>query len=238
MRTPRSQALPTRPGPTALPHTALPHTALPHTALPHTALPQTALPHTALPHTALPYEPSYYLDNSEAASLSSTRHTRRCHTRRCPSTACRTYLHALCTARPTPSIILAGYPLSDTICTNLTDDQTAGSDVPFEELGLNNQDIAGKRVAGFSAASGTSPEAVLATTDFVGGHTYIAVWGANGAHSDQPYSVQVETSQPSDVLSVANQDPVPPSRSCSTPAPVSTPVPAPADQAHQTLFVT
>ena len=132
---------------------------------------------------------------------------------------------------------LAGYPLSDMICTNLTDDQTAGSDVPFEELGLNNQDIAGKRVAGFSAASGTSPEAVLATTDFVGGHTYIAVWGANGAHSDQPYSVQVETSQPSDVLSVANQD-LSPKPVVSTPAPVSTPVPAPADQGPQTLFVT
>ena len=39
---------------------------------------------------------------------------------------------------------------------------------------------------------------VQATTDFVNGKTYIAVKGANGAFSDRPYTLQVETSQPVD----------------------------------------
>ena len=41
--------------------------------------------------------------------------------------------------------------------------------------------MATKRVAGFSAHAGTESEVVLAETDFVGGDTYIAVKGANGA---------------------------------------------------------
>jgi hypothetical protein len=55
------------------------------------------------------------------------------------------------------------------------------------------------RVAGFSAHLGTSVEVVVADVDFVNGHTYIMVKGANEASSaTAPYTLQVETSVPND----------------------------------------
>ena len=62
----------------------------------------------------------------------------------------------------------------------------------------------GKRFT-FSAASGTTNDVVMAGTDFVGGHTYVAVKGANGAFSTtQPYTLQVETSLPTETLETLN----------------------------------
>ena len=97
------------------------------------------------------------------------------------------------------------------------------------------------RVAGFSAHSGTTAEVVVADTDFVNGHTYIMIKGANGASSaTEPYTLQVETSVPNDTPANIN-DGISPS-----PTPVvanggSTPVTEcspPADAGPLTLFVT
>ena len=95
---------------------------------------------------------------------------------------------------PSTGNSLDGYSFLEMSFTGLGADTAAGNDMGFEELGFDNEAVAGMRVAGFSAHVGTEAEVVQATTDFTGGHTYIAVKGANGAFSDQPYTVQVETS--------------------------------------------
>ena len=132
---------------------------------------------------------------------------------------------------------LDGYSFWDMSYVGLGSDKASGSDITFEELGFNNEQMAGKLIAGFSANSGTEAEAVLATTDFVGGHTYIAVKGANGAFSaDQPYTLQVETSQPFDALSTLNtaRDPLIENPSATQ----KVEVPADSAQPAETLFVT
>ena len=81
----------------------------------------------------------------------------------------------------------------------------SSNDIGLEELGFNNEEIAGKRIAGVSATPGLGPEVVYAQADAVGGHTYIAIKGANGAYSDKPYTLQVETSLPFNVPEVLNR---------------------------------
>ena len=214
----------------AAPHGAAPHGAAAHGAALHGAAPHGAA-HGETPHgAALRAELLPRQRGGRVALLQRARHG---------AAIDRTPLDYCAFVHGTPDTLnnLDGYPLSDMICTNLNDDKTAGSDMTFEELGFTNEDIANKRIAGFSAASGTAPEVVLAKTDFVGGHTYVAVKGANGAYSDQPYTLQIETSQPPDVLPVANEGLIS-KPLMSTPTPESTPVQTATDQGPLTLFVT
>ena len=81
----------------------------------------------------------------------------------------------------------------------------SSNDIGLEELGFNNEEIAGKQIVGVSATPGLGPEVVYAQVDAVGGHTYIAIKGANGAFSDKPYTLQVETSLPFNVPDVLNR---------------------------------
>jgi len=107
------------------------------------------------------------------------------------------------TAAPTNDA-LDGYPFDETSFTGLEDATASGSTLKFEELGFDNEALADMRVAGFSAHSGTEPEVVLARTDFVGGNTYVAIKGANGAFSDEPYSLKIETRLPANTNASLN----------------------------------
>ncbi|HJW76162.1 MAG TPA: FG-GAP-like repeat-containing protein [Thermoleophilia bacterium] len=144
------------------------------------------------------------------------------------------YVHA----GGTPENSLDGYPLSQMSYAGLGDTRTTGTNITFEELGYSNEEFAGKRIAGFSATPGLADEVVLATTDFVGGHTYIAVKGANGVFSDQPYALQVETSQPVDIFSLLNNGQKLPPLVANGSSTTTVEVTPPDQQPPETLFVT
>ena len=201
------------------PHLRSPHLRSPHLRSPFYSLsledaPHLRSPHLRSPHLRSPYLGSPYIDTphlrsphlrsdiEDAPHLRSpfliTPHLRSPHLR---SPFDDMYFVQL---GGTTGNSLDGYSFADMSFTGQSDDQTSGVNITAEELGFNNQQMAGKRLR-FSATPGTATEVVLVTTDFVGGKTYIAVKGANGAFSEtEPYTLQVETSQPLDVLSYVN----------------------------------
>ena len=201
------------------PHLRSPHLRSPHLRSPFYSLsledaPHLRSPHLRSPHLRSPYLGSPYIDTphlrsphlrsdiEDAPHLRSpfliTPHLRSPHLR---SPFDDMYFVQL---GGTAGNSLDGYSFADMSFTGQSDDQTSGVNITAEELGFNNQQMAGKRLR-FSATPGTATEVVLVTTDFVGGKTYIAVKGANGAFSEtEPYTLQVETSQPLDVLSYVN----------------------------------
>ena len=133
--------------------------------------------------------------------------------------------------------LMDGYSFYDLSFTGLDEDRTAGADITFEELGFSNEQAENMSIAGVSAMSGTQDEVVLAQVTLVGGHTYIAVKGANGASSDKPYTLQVETSEPLDVGTILNTpNELPKIVEGSTTATV--PVIQPEEPQPKTLFVT
>jgi hypothetical protein len=74
-----------------------------------------------------------------------------------------------------------GYPLALMSYTGLANDNTSGIDITFAELGFDNEQAGGMRVAGLSANASTADEAVLATVDYVGTDTFIVVRGHSSA---------------------------------------------------------
>ena len=232
------------------PHWGTPHWGTPHWGTPYLDMPHWGTPHWGTPHWGTPYEDSTYLGSPHwgtphwgtphwGTPFVDAPHWGTPHWGTPIVRSPFDYLYYEHSSAGTDNS-LDGFPLSDMSYTNLSDEQASGSDISFEELGFNNEQLTGKRIAGFSAASGTTPESVLATTDFVGGHTYVVVKGANGACSTtQPYTLQVETSQPLDIPKLANEgtsvSPLVPSGG-STPTPEYTQ--APSAPAPQTLFVT
>ena len=196
------------------PHLRSPHLRSPHLRSPFYSLSLEDAPHLRSPHLRSPYLGSPYIDTphlrsphlrsdiEDAPHLRSpfliTPHLRSPHLR---SPFDDMYYVQL---GGTTGNTLDGYSFADMSFTGQSDDQTSGISIDAEELGFNNQQMAGKRLR-FSATPGTATEVVLVTTDFVGGKTYVAVKGANGAFSEtDPYTLQVETSQPLDVLSYVN----------------------------------
>jgi len=200
------------------PYAHSPYAHSPYAHSPFVDSPYAHSPFVDTPYAHSPYAHSPFLDTPYAHSPYA--HSPYAHSPYAHSPANRT------------SNSLDGYPLSEMSYVALNNGTASGSDITFEELGFNNEDMTGKRIAGFSAASGTDSETVLAKTDFVGGATYIAVKGANGAFSDRPYTLQLETSQPLDAFStLADKPPLVPAGSGSTTVEV------PATQ-PLTLFVT
>ncbi len=131
---------------------------------------------------------------------------------------------------------LDGFPLSQMSYTGVASDGPSGTDIRFSELGFNNEEMAGKRIAGFSAKTGYQDEVVLTKIDAVGARLYVAVVGHYGAHSTLPYTLRLETSLPMDVLRLANEG-VQHNPLVGTPNPVDIPTVFPASEV-QTLFVT
>ena len=136
---------------------------------------------------------------------------------------------------------LNGYSFQDMSFTGLGN-PTSGSDMSLQELGFDADAAENMLVVGFSANRGTTPDVVWAKKQFVGGNTYIAVKGANGAHSGTAsYTIQVETSVPIDTPEKLNEG-VTKSPRVADPSPTVTTefVPDPAGQPDppETLFVT
>ena len=196
------------------PHLRSPHLRSPHLRSPFYSMSLEDAPHLRSPHLRSPYLGSPYIDTphlrsphlrsdiEDAPHLRSpflmTPHLRSPHLRS-PFDDMYYVQFGGTTGNP-----LDGYSFADMSFTGQSDDQTSGTSITAEELGFNNEQMAGKRLR-FSATPGTATEVVLVTTDFVGGKTYVAVKGANGAFSQtEPYTLQVETSQPLDVLSYVN----------------------------------
>ncbi len=130
-----------------------------------------------------------------------------------------------------------GFPLSEMAFTGLDGNNSGATDIALSELGIPVPEGETYRVAGFSANKGTSDEAVLASTEASGTRVFVAVVGAGGAFSDQPYALQLETAQGDFDASYdpANYAPfVPESSATSQPVTLATP----AAQLPQTLFVT
>ena len=61
------------------------------------------------------------------------------------------------------------------------------------------------RSIGTSANRGLDDEVILAATDIPTSHLYVAIVGPNGAFSDAPYRLNLETSRPFDLVSYANE---------------------------------
>ena len=234
------------------PHLRSPHLRSPHLRSPFYSLsledaPHLRSPHLRSPHLRSPYWQSGYIDTphlrsphlrseiGDAPHLRSpflfTPHLRSPHLR---SPFDHMYFVQM---GGTSANSLDGYSFADMSFTRQSDEGTSGTTIKAEELGFNNEQMAGKRLR-FSATPGTATEVVLVTTDFVDGKTYVAVKGANGAFSEtQPYTLQVETSTPLDVLSAANvpKDPLVTEGATSE---VQMKVELPAEEKPLTLFVT
>ncbi len=120
---------------------------------------------------------------------------------------CTLYTHLAPDLEGDQTKLLDGYPFSDMSFTLLDNNTTSGGDVTFEELGFSHEEMLNRSVAGFSAASGTRTEVVLATVELVGGRTYVAVKGANGAYSAaDPYTLQIETTPVLNYSKLLNKD--------------------------------
>ena len=95
---------------------------------------------------------------------------------------------------------LDGYPLSRMAFTGFTTDDSNGTDLSFGQLGFSYESVfvghPGLRVSRFSANRGTDDDVAIATVQHSGGLIYVAVVGANGSYSDQPYTLTLETSLP------------------------------------------
>ena len=103
---------------------------------------------------------------------------------------------------------LDGYSFENMGFTGLGEAGASSTVVTFPSLGFDNEQMLGKRIAGYSAHLGTTCETVLVKTAFANGRTYVAVKGANGAWSDtEPYTLQVETSLPLSICDVAPEVP-------------------------------
>ena len=104
LRTPRSQALPTRPCPIRpCPTRPCPTRPCPTRPCPIRPCPTRPCPTPPCRTPPCPMSRATTSTTRRQHRSSSTRHTRRCHTRRCPSTARRSTTALSCTARPTPS---------------------------------------------------------------------------------------------------------------------------------------
>ena len=107
---------------------------------------------------------------------------------------------------------LDGYPLSEMSYTEAENNNTSGIDIAFNELGFNNEAMQSLQILGFSANTGTKSEVVLATASHpqtvgVAGHVFVAVKGTPGNYSSTlPYTLQIETSRPLDLLSQLQVD--------------------------------
>ena len=88
--------------------------------------------------------------------------------------------------------------LSQMSFTGLDGTQISGIDIETAELSLG--DIVGDdvQVASFSANRGLEDETALARIDLPGTRVFVAIIGSNGAYSDKPYRLQIETSMPLD----------------------------------------
>ncbi len=214
-------------------HSPFLHSAFLHSAFLHSPLQDAAFLHSPFLHSA--YLDSGYINSplanspflhspfSDAAFLHSP----------------FTYTAFLHSGAPSGWTQLDGYPLSDMSYLGNTSGNTSGTDISFEELGFDLQAMQNLRVLGFSANTGLGDEAVLATAGYpqttsVQGHVYVAVKSANGAFSlKKPYTLQLETSRPEDVLASTEtpQDPL-------VTSPTSSTVVVKAQAAPLTLFVT
>lgn len=103
---------------------------------------------------------------------------------------------------------LDGYPFSEMSYTGLSGDKAGGGDISVSELGLDPADLGELSIAGFSAELGVKDEILLVPTEFIQERLFIAVVGSNGAFSDKPYTVQIETSRPPALFEWANMDAV------------------------------
>jgi hypothetical protein len=93
------------------------------------------------------------------------------------------------------------YPLSQIGYTGLAGDNIGAADINLTELGLgaivgeNGENL---QVVGFSANRGPEKEVVLTFNNVADTRLFVAVVGANGAHSTAPYLLQIEASTPLD----------------------------------------
>ncbi len=84
---------------------------------------------------------------------------------------------------------------------------TGGGDIDPSELGIEgllDSDLGDLQVAGFSANRGLAQESVLVRVDQPGTRLFAAVVGANGAHSDDPYRLRLESSVPFGSIAAAS----------------------------------
>lgn len=87
-------------------------------------------------------------------------------------------------------------PLSKVSFIGLEGDEISGTDISLAELGLSGFAAQGAGIAGFSANSGLEDESVLVRVDAPGTRVFAVIIGSNGAHSLDPYTLQLETSAP------------------------------------------
>ncbi|HEU4758361.1 MAG TPA: hypothetical protein VFT91_00100, partial [Dehalococcoidia bacterium] len=104
------------------------------------------------------------------------------------------------------ALTFATFPLSETAFTGLDGTEIGGTDISPQELGIGAVEGTNLRVVDFSANRGLEDETALARSDFAGTRLFVAVFGANGAHSLQPLSIQVETSVPLDLNALLGPD--------------------------------
>ena len=92
---------------------------------------------------------------------------------------------------------ITAIPMSDLGFLVDADYQELGTgDIAFSELGLDALVPAGTNVIAYSAGRALSDEAALIQTQYVDSRVFVAIVGANGAFSNEPYSLQVEASLP------------------------------------------
>jgi len=94
-------------------------------------------------------------------------------------------------------------PLSELAYTVPDGTSISETDLSVGELGLADIVEPGVAVAAYSTNRGLDPEEILIRSDFTDAHLYIAVVGNNGAFTTVPYSLQIETSRPMEVETIA-----------------------------------
>jgi len=102
-----------------------------------------------------------------------------------------------------PLISIDQIPLSEQAY--VADDGTdlSQDDITLGELGLGDLSEPGLIIAAYSTNRGLKDEQILLRTDFTDNALYVAVIGNNSAFTTQPYSLQLETSSPMDVKTLA-----------------------------------
>ncbi len=132
---------------------------------------------------------------------------------------------------------ITAYPLSN--MSYIVDDNTqilGAGDIEFTEMGLDPLIPADTVVSGFSAGRGVSNEAVLTKVQYEGSRVFVAVVGANGACSDDPYALQVEASLPYTLTETVGRTPHEPL--VTTGATTTSTVVVEPEQTQKTLIVT
>ncbi len=173
----------------ASPFSASPFSASPFSASPFSASPFSASPFSASPFSASPFSASGIMRSPFSAS---------------PFNA-SPFSASPFSASPFSASPFSASPLSQMGFTGLEGDEIGGTDIALSELGLSSIEGENLQTMGFSANRGLDEEVLLARCEVAGTQFFVAIVGANGAYSAEPYSLQLEISEPLDLVEILSQ---------------------------------